>query len=63
MSSSDRYRLGPSFRDWSKLREERAHLTLVSLTEHHDEAPCYEIHGLHTNKHRVTNHRRMKQKE
>jgi hypothetical protein len=40
-----------------------AHLALVSLTEAHDEAPCYEIHNLDKNKHRVPNHRRMNQEE
>jgi hypothetical protein len=40
-----------------------AHLAFVSFTEHHDEAPCYEIHGLDTKKYRVANHRRMHQEE
>jgi len=37
------------------------HLTLVSLTEHHDEPSGYEIHNLNANEHRVANHRRMNQ--
>jgi hypothetical protein len=40
-----------------------AHLAFVSFTEHHNEAPCYEIHGLDTKKYRVANHRRMHQEE
>ena len=42
---------------------EWTHLALESLTEPHDEAPCHKIHNLETNKHRVSNHRRMNQEE
>jgi hypothetical protein len=40
-----------------------AHLALVSLAEPHDEAPRDEIHGLGSNENRITNHRRMNQKQ
>jgi hypothetical protein len=40
-----------------------AHLALVSLAEPHDEAPCHKIHGLGSNKHRITDHRCVNQKE
>ena len=40
-----------------------AHLALVALAEPDDEAPCYEIHGLGSNENRITNHRRMNQKQ
>ena len=40
-----------------------AHLALVSFADGHDEASSHEIHGLDTNKHGVTNYRRMNQKE
>ena len=40
-----------------------AHLALVAFTEGHDEASCHEIHGLNSNKHGVTNYRRMNQEE
>ena len=41
----------------------RAHLALVSLAEPHDEAPCHKIHGLGSNKNRITNHRCVNQEE
>jgi hypothetical protein len=41
----------------------RAHLALVSLAEPHDEAPCDKIHGLGSNKNRITNHGCVNQKE
>ena len=40
-----------------------AHLTLVSLAEPHDEAPCHKIHGLGSNKDRITDHRCVNQEE
>jgi hypothetical protein len=41
----------------------RAHLAFVAFAEGHDEASSYEIHGLETDKHGITNYRRMNQKE
>jgi hypothetical protein len=40
-----------------------AHLALVSLAKPHDEAPCHEIHGLGSNKDRITDHRCVNQEE
>jgi hypothetical protein len=40
-----------------------AHLTLVSFAEPHEEAPGHKIHGLGSNKHRITNHRCVNQEE
>ncbi len=40
-----------------------AHRALVSLAEPHNEAPCHKIHGLGSNKDRITNHRCVNQEE
>ena len=46
-----------------RLAMKRAHLALVSLTEPHDETACDEIHNLKTDKHDVSNHRRVDQEQ
>jgi hypothetical protein len=40
-----------------------AHLTFIPLAEPHDEASCHKIHGLGSNKHRITDHRCVDQEE
>ena len=40
-----------------------AHFTFVSLAEPDDEAPCHKIHGLGSNKDRISNHRCVNQEE
>ena len=59
-----RYDLYPVFPEGGiRFAMKGTHLTLVTLTEHHDEPPGYEIHNLNANEHRVANHRRMNQEE
>jgi hypothetical protein len=40
-----------------------AHLALVSFAEPHNEAACHKIHGLGSNKDRITDHRCVNQEE
>jgi hypothetical protein len=40
-----------------------SNLALVSLGEPHNEAPCDKIHGLGSNKDRITDHRCVNQGE
>jgi len=61
----ERYRV-PTYApsgSWNTLAMKGTHLTIVSLTEHHDERPGYEIHNLNANEHQVANHRRVNQEE
>ena len=39
------------------------HLALVAFAEPHDEASCCKVHGLGSNKDRITDHRRVNQEE
>jgi len=40
-----------------------AHLTFVSLAEPHNQSACHKIHGLSSDKDRITDHRCVNQEE